>query len=144
MKEKHRKSGVMKSIDELLTEYKQTSRKKRDQMWLMFVDLRNTFDEIEPNARRKCPKCILSPRYECEPLQGDKAGSRPKSYRFASESTISFFKASNSSRKPHFSINQFVFRSVSIFLNKFFSTSERISRICLVPRSSEANARATS
>jgi hypothetical protein len=83
-------------------------------------------------------------RAECEPLQGDKAGSRPKSYRFASESTISFFKASNSSRKPHFSINQFVFRSVSIFLNKFFSTSGRISRICLVPRSSEANVRATS
>jgi hypothetical protein len=54
MKEKHRKSGVMKSIDELLTEYKQTSRKKRDQMWLMFVDLRNAFDEIEHNTRRKC------------------------------------------------------------------------------------------
>ena len=87
----------------------------------MFVDLRNTFDEIEHNARRKCPECILSPRYECDHLQGDKAGSRFKSYRFASESTISFFKASNSSRKPHFSINQFVSRSISIFLNKFVS-----------------------
>jgi hypothetical protein len=48
----------MKSIDELLTEYKQTSRKKQDQMWLMFVDLRNAFDEIEHNARRKCQNAV--------------------------------------------------------------------------------------
>jgi len=61
MKEKHRKNGIMKNIDGLLTEYEHTSREKQDQMWLMFVDLRNTFDEIDHNARRKCPECILSP-----------------------------------------------------------------------------------
>jgi len=54
MKGKHRKNGVMESIDELPTEYEQTSRKKQDQIWLMFVDLRNAFNEIEHKARRKC------------------------------------------------------------------------------------------
>jgi hypothetical protein len=54
MKERHWKNGVMESIDELPTEYEQTGRKKQDQMVLMSVDLRNAFDEIEHNARRKC------------------------------------------------------------------------------------------
>ena len=54
MKEKYRENRVMESINELSTEYEHTSRKKQDQMWLMFVDLRNAFNEIEHNARRKC------------------------------------------------------------------------------------------
>ena len=44
---KYWKDGVMKSFEELLIEYRHAPRKKRDQMWLMFIGLRNEFDEIE-------------------------------------------------------------------------------------------------
>jgi copper(I)-binding protein len=44
---KYWKNGVMKSSGELLIEYRHALRKKRDQMWLMFIGLRNEFDEIE-------------------------------------------------------------------------------------------------
>lgn len=37
----------MKSFEELLIEYRHAPRKKRDQMWLMFIGPRNDFDEIE-------------------------------------------------------------------------------------------------
>ena len=44
---KYWKNGVMKSFEELLIEYRHAPRKKRDQMWVMFIGLRNEFDEIE-------------------------------------------------------------------------------------------------
>lgn len=44
---KYWKDGVMKSFEELLIEYRHAPRKKRDQMWLMFIGPRNDFDEIE-------------------------------------------------------------------------------------------------
>lgn len=42
----------MKSAEDLLEEYRDAGRKKRDHLWLMFADLRKDFDEIERNAHR--------------------------------------------------------------------------------------------
>ena len=39
--------GAMKSLDEILEEYRQARRNKRDQMWFLYIDLRKDFDEIE-------------------------------------------------------------------------------------------------
>lgn len=44
--------GEMGSIEDLLEEYRDAGRKKRDHMWLMFTDLRKDFDEIERNAHK--------------------------------------------------------------------------------------------
>jgi len=41
------KDGGLKSLDEILEEYRQARRKKRDQMWFLYIDLRRDFDEIE-------------------------------------------------------------------------------------------------
>ena len=41
------KDGGSKSLDEILEEYRQARRKKRDQMWFLYIDLRRDFDEIE-------------------------------------------------------------------------------------------------
>jgi hypothetical protein len=32
---------------QILEEYRQARRKKRDQMWFLYIDLRKEFDEIE-------------------------------------------------------------------------------------------------
>ncbi len=37
----------MKNIEEVLREYKNADRKRRETMWIMFSDLRDKFDEIE-------------------------------------------------------------------------------------------------
>jgi hypothetical protein len=39
--------GELKSAEEILKEYRNASRKRRDQMWFMFINLRKDFDEIE-------------------------------------------------------------------------------------------------
>ena len=39
--------GAMESFEELLEEYRGARRKKRDQMWFLYIDLRKDFDEIE-------------------------------------------------------------------------------------------------
>jgi hypothetical protein len=44
--------GELKCAEEILKEYRNASRKRRDQMWFMFIDLRKDFDEIE----RPCTK----------------------------------------------------------------------------------------
>jgi hypothetical protein len=44
---RYRKDGGLKSLDEILEEYRQARRKKRDQMWFLYIDLRKDFDEIE-------------------------------------------------------------------------------------------------
>ena len=117
--------GVMKSVEGFLEENKYAGRKKRDQIWLMFVDLRYEFDEIEHNHFHGGPEWVLNPRYECEILQGYRVGSMPRRCAFASGLAISFFRASNSSRKPHFPINHLIRASRSILLNKLVSESER-------------------
>jgi len=42
-------NGEMKSAEDLLEEYRDAGRKKRDQMWFMLIGLRKEFDEIERN-----------------------------------------------------------------------------------------------
>ena len=37
----------MKNIEEVLREYKNADRKRRETMWIMYSDLRDKFDEIE-------------------------------------------------------------------------------------------------
>jgi len=39
--------GATKNLEEILEEYRQARRKKRDQMWFLYIDLRKDFDEIE-------------------------------------------------------------------------------------------------
>ncbi len=39
--------GGSKSLDEMLEEYRQARRKKRDQMWFLYIDLRKDFDDLE-------------------------------------------------------------------------------------------------
>ncbi len=39
--------GATKILEEILEEYRQARRKKRDQMWFLYIDLRKDFDEIE-------------------------------------------------------------------------------------------------
>ncbi len=39
--------GAMKNLEEILEEYREARRSKRDQMWFLYVGLRSDFDEIE-------------------------------------------------------------------------------------------------
>jgi hypothetical protein len=56
---RYRKDGGLKSLDEILEEYRQARRKKRDQMWFLYIDLRKEFDDIERDSDKdltgKCP-----------------------------------------------------------------------------------------
>ena len=38
-------------LKEIRVEYRHADRKKRTEMWLMFTELRGTFDEIERSAK---------------------------------------------------------------------------------------------
>ena len=54
--EKYWTDGELKSAEEILKEYRNASRKRRDQMWFMFIDLRKDFDEIErPTTKNLIP-----------------------------------------------------------------------------------------
>jgi len=44
------RDGGSKSLDEILEEYRQARRKKRDQMWFLYIDLRKDFDDIERDS----------------------------------------------------------------------------------------------
>ena len=44
------RDGGSKSLDEILDEYRQARRKKRDQMWFLYIDLRRDFDGIERDS----------------------------------------------------------------------------------------------
>ena len=46
------KDGGLKSLYEILEEYRQARRKKRDQMWFLYIDLRKDFDDIERDSDR--------------------------------------------------------------------------------------------
>lgn len=39
--------GAMKNLEEILEEYREARRNNRDQMWFLYIDLREDFDEIE-------------------------------------------------------------------------------------------------
>ena len=39
--------GTMKNLEEILEEYRKARRRKRDQMWFLYIDLREDFDDIE-------------------------------------------------------------------------------------------------
>jgi len=50
------KDGRLKSLEEILEEYRLARRKKRDQMWFLYIDLRRDFDEIErDHSGLDCP-----------------------------------------------------------------------------------------
>jgi hypothetical protein len=44
------KDGGLKNLEEILEEYRQARRKKRDQMWFLYIDLRKDFDDIERDS----------------------------------------------------------------------------------------------
>ena len=46
------KNGELKSTEVILEEYRNAGRKKRDQMWFVYIDLRKDFDEIERSTGR--------------------------------------------------------------------------------------------
>lgn len=50
-------------IKNILEEYEQAGRKRRNNLWLMFVELRDEFDEIE-----RCAKC-LPRKFGVDPYQ---------------------------------------------------------------------------
>lgn len=51
----------MRTVEEILEEYRHTGRKKRDEMWLRFINLRGEFDEIERNANNLCVRMLPNP-----------------------------------------------------------------------------------
>jgi len=52
-------------IEKILEEYEQADRKRRINLWLMFFELRNQFDEIERHDKNPYKKFGVDPCNVC-------------------------------------------------------------------------------
>lgn len=49
----------MKCFQKLLEEYNRSDEKRRSDMWLMFIGLRDQFDQMEQKAKNTFPKFVV-------------------------------------------------------------------------------------
>ncbi len=49
----------MKCFQKLLEEYKRSDEKRRSDMWLMFIGLRDQVDQMEQKAKNTFPKFVV-------------------------------------------------------------------------------------